>query len=68
MEEIKKEEIQQTPATEKEYYSKDEVNDLLNKKFADVFGDLIKQINKQPEPKKEENKEPKEKTIDDFMF
>lgn len=48
----------------KDYYTKAEVEDLINKKIGNSLGDLIKQLNQQP---KTEEK-PKEKTLEDFLF
>lgn len=63
MEEIKKEE--KVVEVEKDYYTKQEVVDIVNKKIADTFSDLMKQINiTKPEPKEE----PKEKTIEELRF
>lgn len=50
----------------KDYYTKAEVEDLINKKIGNSLGDIIKQINNQPKPKQDES--PKEKTLEDFLF
>lgn len=64
---MESEEKKESIEVEKEYYTKNEVNDLLNSKFASMFGDLIKEINK---PRKEEKNEEvkKEPTIDELRF
>lgn len=63
-----KEIIEQKPTQEvevvKDYYTKAEVEDLINKKIGNSLGDIIKQLNNQPKPKEE----PKEKTLEDFLF
>lgn len=63
MEEIKKE--VDAPTTEKEYYTKAEVENLLNKKLLDFTTDLLKRID---EPKKVEVVEKKQLTLDDYKF
>lgn len=70
MEEVKKEtanveEVKKEETKSPETFTKQEVEDLLNKKIAAVFGDLIKEINK-PVEKKEET--PKEKTLKELRF
>lgn len=50
----------------KDYYTKAEVEDLINKKIGNSLGDIIKQLNNQPKPKQDES--PKEKTLEDFLF
>lgn len=69
--EKEKEIIKQEPILEKEYYTKKELDDITNKikdefnsKIAELFGDVIKNINKEPEPKQEQ----KEEKIEDFLF
>lgn len=65
MEEIKKEENQ--PVVEETLtMSKTEIENLINKKAIEIFGDLVKELNK---PKVEEVKEEvKELTIEDYSF
>lgn len=64
MDEIKNEEVKINEPTQKETYSKEEVDALINKKISDTFGELLKEINK-PKPVEEK---PKEKTLDDLLF
>lgn len=64
-----KEVIEKEPTQEevvKDYYTKAEVEDLINKKIGNSLGDIIKQLNNQPKPKQDES--PKEKTLEDFLF
>lgn len=66
-----KEVIEQKPTQEvevvKDYYTKAEVEELINKKIGNSLGDIIKQLNNnQPKPKQDES--PKEKTLEDFLF
>lgn len=69
--EKEKEIIKQEQILEKEYYTKQELDEITNKmrddfnsKIAELFGDVIKNINKEIEPKQEQ----KEEKIEDFLF
>lgn len=66
MEDVKKEPeiIENIP--EKDYFTKSEVENLINKKISDTFGDLIKELNSKKIEKVEEK--PREKTLEEILF
>lgn len=51
---------------EKDYFTKTEVENLINKKISDTFGDLIKELNSKKIEKVEEK--PREKTLEEILF
>ena len=51
---------------EKDYFTKVEVENLINKKISDTFGDLIKELNSKKIEKVEEK--PREKTLEEILF
>ena len=51
---------------EKDYFTKIEVENLINKKISDTFGDLIKELNSKKVEKVEEK--PREKTLEEILF
>lgn len=68
MEENKEVIQQQAEKVEKETITltKEEVENLINKKAVEIFGEYLKDINQpKEEPQKEE---PKEETIEDYLF
>lgn len=67
MEEVKKEpETIVNEIPEKDYFTKTEVENLINKKISDTFGDLIKELNSKKVEKVEQ--EPREKTLEEILF
>ena len=67
MEEVKKEpETTVNEIPEKDYFTKTEVENLINKKISDTFGDLIKELNSKKVEKVEEK--PREKTLEEILF
>lgn len=67
MEELKKEPdavVNEIP--EKDYFTKVEVENLINKKISDTFGDLIKELNSKKIEKEQEK--PREKTLEEILF
>lgn len=67
MEEVKKEpEIVNNEIPEKDYFTKTEVENLINKKISDTFGDLIKELNSKKIEKEQEK--PREKTLEEILF
>lgn len=67
MEDVKKEpEIVNNEIPEKDYFTKSEVENLINKKISDTFGDLIKELNSKKVEKVEQ--EPREKTLEEILF
>lgn len=66
MEEVKKEPEIVNEIPEKDYFTKSEVENLINKKIADTFGDLIKELNSKKIEKVEEK--PREKTLEEILF
>lgn len=51
---------------EKDYFTKTEVENLINKKISDTFGDLIKELNSKKVEKEQE--QPREKTLEEILF
>lgn len=67
MEEVKKDpEIVNNEIPEKDYFTKSEVENLINKKISDTFGDLIKELNSKKVEK--EQQPPREKTLEEILF
>ena len=66
MEDVKKEPEIVNEITEKDYFTKSEVENLINKKISDTFGDLIKELNSKKIEKVEQ--EPREKTLEEILF
>lgn len=67
MEETKKEVIQETVKSETITLSKEDVENLINKKAVEIFGSYLKELN--TKPKEEPKQEPKKEiTIEDLEF
>lgn len=66
MEDVKKEPEIVNEIPEKDYFTKSEVENLINKKIADTFGDLIKELNSKKVEKVEDK--PREKTLEEILF
>ena len=66
MEDVKKEPEIVNEITEKDYFTKSEVENLINKKISDTFGDLIKELNSKKVEK--EQQPPREKTLEEILF
>lgn len=66
MEDVKKEPEIVNEIPEKDYFTKTEVENLINKKISDTFGDLIKELNSKKIEKEQEK--PREKTLEEILF
>lgn len=66
MEDVKKEPEIVNEIPEKDYFTKTEVENLINKKISDTFGDLIKELNSKKVEKVEDK--PREKSLEEILF